>query len=214
MRPYSLATDRLAKQLERRGITDGAVLDAIRAVPRHLFVREHLQSQAYSDLALPIGQGQTISQPYIVARMTELLKVEKDHAVLEVGTGTGYHTAILARLARWVHSLERVPELARRAIGRMRELEIGNVKIQAFDGTFGWSEVAPFDRIIVSAGSPKAPQPLLDQLKVGGRMVIPEGERDSQYLVVYVRSERHLRRRVGEPVAFVPLIGRHAWEEQ
>lgn len=213
MRPYSLATDRLAKQLERRGITDTAVLDAIRAVPRHLFVREHLQSQAYADLALPIGQGQTISQPYIVAKMTELLEVEKQHAVLEVGTGTGYHTAVLARLARWVHSLERVSELARQAIGRMREIGVDNVKIQAFDGTFGWSEVAPFDRIIVSAGAPQAPQALLDQLKLGGRMVIPEGDRDNQRLVVYVKTERRMRRKVGEPVTFVPLIGRHGWDE-
>ena len=137
--------------VEARGIRDPRVLAAMREVPRHLFVREHLMAQAYSDQPLPIGSAQTISQPYVVARMTELLEVDPAHKVLEIGTGSGYQTAILARLARWVYSLERIPDLAHQAIHRMRQLGILNVKIQAFDGTVGWSEVAPFDRILIAA---------------------------------------------------------------
>jgi protein-L-isoaspartate(D-aspartate) O-methyltransferase len=195
-----------------RGVSDERVLKAMRELPRHRFVREHLRSQAYGDHALPIGDGQTISQPYVVARMTELLEVGPRHSVLEIGTGTGYQTALLGMLAARVYSLERVPELAQRAIRRIRDQGLDNVKIQAFDGTVGWSEVAPFDRILVTAGAPAAPPPLLDQLAAGGRMVIPEGDRTLQRLVVYARDDRgKLRRKLGEPVAFVPLIGRHGW---
>jgi protein-L-isoaspartate(D-aspartate) O-methyltransferase len=195
-----------------RGVSDERVLKAMRELPRHRFVREHLRSQAYGDHALPIGDGQTISQPYVVARMTELLEVGPRHSVLEIGTGTGYQTALLGMLAARVYSLERVPELAKRAIRRIRDQGLDNVKIQAFDGTVGWSEVAPFDRILVTAGAPAAPPPLLDQLAAGGRMVIPEGDRTLQRLVVYARDDRgKLRRKLGEPVAFVPLIGRHGW---
>jgi protein-L-isoaspartate(D-aspartate) O-methyltransferase len=195
-----------------RGVSDERVLKAMRELPRHRFVREHLRSQAYGDHALPIGDGQTISQPYVVARMTELLEVGPRHSVLEIGTGTGYQTALLGMLAARVYSLERVPELASRAIRRIRDQGLDNVKIQAFDGTVGWSEVAPFDRILVTAGAPAAPPPLLDQLAAGGRMVIPEGDRTLQRLVVYARDDRgKLRRKLGEPVAFVPLIGRHGW---
>jgi protein-L-isoaspartate(D-aspartate) O-methyltransferase len=195
-----------------RGVSDERVLKAMRELPRHRFVREHLRSQAYGDHALPIGDGQTISQPYVVARMTELLEVGPRHSVLEIGTGTGYQTALLGMLAARVYSLERVPELAKRAIRRIRDQGLDNVKIQAFDGTVGWSEVAPFARILVTAGAPAAPPPLLDQLAAGGRMVIPEGDRTLQRLVVYARDDRgKLRRKLGEPVAFVPLIGRHGW---
>jgi len=210
----TLARDRMVRELiERRGVRDPRVLAAMREVPRHLFVREHLMSQAYGDHALPIGEAQTISQPFIVARMTEILELDAArHKVLEVGTGSGYQTAILARLARWVYSLERIPELAHQAIRRMRQLGILNVKIQAFDGTVGWSDVAPFDRILVTAGAPVAPRPLLEQLGSGGRLLVPEGDRRRQRLVLYERIGRKVRRQELDEVAFVPLLGRHGWE--
>jgi protein-L-isoaspartate(D-aspartate) O-methyltransferase len=204
--------ERMVRELvEARGVRDARVLAAMREVPRHQFVREHLMSQAYGDHALPIGGAQTISQPYVVARMTELLEVGPTHKVLEVGTGSGYQTAILARLARWVYSLERVPELAHQAIHKLRQLGVLNVKIQAFDGTVGWSEVAPFDRILVTAGAPTVPKPLLDQLAPKGRLLLPEGDRHRQRLVLYERLARGVRRRELEEAAFVPLIGRHGW---
>jgi protein-L-isoaspartate(D-aspartate) O-methyltransferase len=195
-----------------RGVRDERVLEALRKVPRHLFVKDHLRSRAYGDHALPIGAAQTISQPYIVARMTELLDVQSGHSVLEIGTGSGYQTAILAHLAKRVYSLERVPELAQQAIPRMRQLGFENVKIQIFDGTVGWSEWAPYHRILVTAGAPKAPEPLLGQLALGGILLVPEGTMQSQRLVMYKKSARgEVRRREGEEVAFVPLLGRHGW---
>ena len=202
-------------QIAARGIRDERVLAAMRAVPRHHFVREHLAAQAYGDHALPIGSGQTISQPYVVARMTELLAVEPEHSVLEIGTGSGYQTAILARLARRVISIERKDELVRQAIVRMRELGLDNVKIQTFDGTVGWSELAPYDRILVTAGAPSLPKPLLDQLAAPGILVIPEGERLGQRLVVYRKDAAgEVSREEGEQVVFVPLVGRHGWAEE
>lgn len=210
---YSYQRRRMVELVASRGIQDERVLQALGEIPRHLFVPEHMRTQAYGDHALPIGSSQTISQPYIVARMTEMLKVSADHTVLEIGTGSGYQTAILAKLARTVYSLERLPDLAHKAIGQMRALGLDNVKIQTFDGTVGWSEVAPFDRIMVTAGAPKAPSPLLDQLRAGGRLLIPEGDRSQQSLVVYRKLRQGgVRRTVGEPVAFVPLIGRHGWQ--
>jgi protein-L-isoaspartate(D-aspartate) O-methyltransferase len=197
--------------LAARGIKDARVLDAMRRVPRHLFVRDHLHTQAYGDHALPIGAAQTISQPWVVARMSEMLDVQPAHAVLEIGTGSGYQTAVLALLARVVYSLERVPELAHQAIQRIKAMGFLNVKIQAFDGTVGWSEVAPFDRIMVTAAAPKAPEPLLQQLAVGGKMLVPEGDESRQRLVLYTRTSRHFRRSEGEWVSFVPLVGRHGW---
>jgi len=206
--------ERMVRELvEARGIRDPRVLAAMREVPRHLFVRDNLIRQAYVDHALPIGEAQTISQPYVVARMTELLEVGADHKVLEIGTGSGYQTAILARLARWVYSLERIPVLAHQAIHRLRQLEIVNVKVQAFDGTVGWSEVAPFDRVLVTAGAPAVPKPLLDQLASPGRLVVPEGDRGQQRLVLYEKVGRAVRRRELDAVAFVPLVGRHGWDE-
>jgi protein-L-isoaspartate(D-aspartate) O-methyltransferase len=196
-----------------RGVTSPRVLAALTEIPRHLFVPEHLQSQAYGDFPLPIGEAQTISQPYIVARMTELLEVEQEHSVLEIGTGSGYQTAILARLCRCVFSLERVASLAREAIRRMRELQVENVKIQVFDGTVGWSDVAPFDRILVTAGAPRAPDPLLEQLAPGGILLVPEGDRDHQKLTLYRKTARGLRRAEKDEVAFVPLVGRHGWQQ-
>lgn len=215
--------DELSLQRERmirdhivaRGVRDERVLEALRKVPRHRFVKEHLRSQAYGDHALPIGAAQTISQPYIVARMTELLDVRPGHSVLEIGTGSGYQTAILAQLAKRVYSLERVPDLAQQAIPRMRQLGLENVKIQVFDGTVGWSEWAPYDRILVTAGAPKVPEPLLDQLAPGGILLIPEGTMQSQRLVTYKKSARgEIRRREGEDVAFVPLLGRNGWRPE
>jgi protein-L-isoaspartate(D-aspartate) O-methyltransferase len=211
---FTYQRDRMVRLVEGRGVSDVRVLEAMRAIPRHLFVPEHMRAQAYGDHALPIGAKQTISQPYVVARMTELLKVEGGHSVLEVGTGSGYQTAILSKLARRVFSLERISDLAHDAIDRMRQLGLENVKIQTFDGTVGWSDMAPFDRILVTAGAPKAPQPLIDQLRPGGRLLIPEGGRHQQRLVVYRKLRQGVRRSEGEAVMFVPLLGRHGWEKE
>ena len=214
MTDYAVQRERMVRDLiAARGVQDERVLAALRKVPRHLFVKEHMRSRAYGDHALPIGNGQTISQPYIVARMSELLEVRPEHSVLEIGTGSGYQTAVLALLARRVYSLERVAELAHQAIPRMRELGLDNVKIQVFDGTVGWSEQAPFDRILVTAGAPKVPEPLLGQLAPGGALLVPEGPMSAQRLVLYRKSAKgELRRREGEDVAFVPLLGRHGWK--
>jgi protein-L-isoaspartate(D-aspartate) O-methyltransferase len=216
MSDFAHQRERMVRDLiAARGIKDERVLAAMRSVPRHLFVKEHLRTQAYGDHALPIGAAQTISQPYIVARMTELLEVGPEHSVLEIGTGSGYQTAILAQLGRRVYSLERIAELAQQAIPRMRQLGLDNVKVQVFDGTVGWSEWAPYDRILVTAGAPKVPEPLLDQLAPGGTLLIPEGQLNVQRLMIYRKSARgELRRREGEEVAFVPLVGRHGWKEK
>jgi protein-L-isoaspartate(D-aspartate) O-methyltransferase len=215
MSDYAVLRERMVRDLVAgRGIKDQRVLAAMRQVPRHLFVRDHLRSQAYGDHALPIGAAQTISQPYIVARMTELLELAPHHSVLEIGTGTGYQTALLAVLARRVYSLERIAELAQQAIPRIRQLGFENVKIQVFDGSVGWSEWAPYDRILVAAGAPKVPEPLLEQLAPGGSLLIPEGQRQAQRLVLYRKSARgELRRKEGEEVGFVPLVGRHGWKD-
>lgn len=203
--------DMVRRFLAGRGIRDERVLDAMRRVPRHLFVKKLLRDRAYEDRALPIGHDQTISQPWVVARMTEMLSPGPEDSVLEIGTGSGYQTAVLALLARRVYTLERVGALARQAIERMRELGLENVKVQIFDGTVGWSDVAPFDRILVTAGAPRVPKPLLDQLAEGGRLVVPEGDRGIQSLVVYDRTPDGFRRTEGTQVAFVPLVGRHGW---
>ncbi|HVR11687.1 MAG TPA: protein-L-isoaspartate(D-aspartate) O-methyltransferase [Thermoanaerobaculia bacterium] len=215
MSDFAVLRERMVRDLiAGRGIKDQRVLEAMRKVPRHLFVRDHLRSQAYGDHALPIGAAQTISQPYIVARMTELLELLPHHSVLEIGTGSGYQTALLATLARRVYSLERIAELAQQAIPRIRQLKFENVKIQVFDGTVGWSEWAPYDRILVAAGAPKVPEPLLEQLAPGGSLLIPEGQRQAQRLVLYRKSARgELRRKEGEEVGFVPLVGRHGWKD-
>ena len=214
--PYAYRRRQMVdRQLAARGVRDPRVLEVMRQVPRHLFVREHLRAQAYGDFALPIEGGQTISQPFVVARMTELLEVGPEHSVLEIGTGSGYQTLILAQLARRVYSLERVAELARRAIRRLRPFRLDNVKIQTFDGTVGWSDVGPFDRIMVTAAAPEVPPPLIEQLKTGGLLVVPEGERDQQRLIRYYKqADGSVRREVGTGVAFVPLIGRYGWQEE
>ena len=196
-------------------IRDPRALDAMRAVPRHLFVPEALQGRAYGDHALPIAANQTISQPYIVARMTELLEVDRHSRVLEIGAGSGYQTAVLAKVAGQVYAIERIAELAREAQARIRSLGIHNATVKCFDGTLGWSAHAPYDGILVAAGGPKVPEPLLAQLKVGGRLVIPVGEtRESQRLVRVIREEEGFRREEHGPCAFVPLIGRYGWAQE
>jgi protein-L-isoaspartate(D-aspartate) O-methyltransferase len=203
----------MVRELERKhGISDPRVLEAMRQVPRHLFVPQDLRHQAYTEFALPIGAEQTISHPSVVARMTQLLEVTEDHSVLEIGSGSGYQTAILAILAKRVYSIERQGELARKAIHNLRTLNLNNVKIQPFDGTVGWSEMAPFDRIMVTAGAPQVPAPLLDQLAVGGLLLVPEGDRRRQHLVKYEKTKKRVIRTESGEVSFVPLVGRFGWE--
>jgi protein-L-isoaspartate(D-aspartate) O-methyltransferase len=194
-------------QLVSRGIRDSRVLEAMRRVPRHRFVPADQRSAAYRDGPLSIGRGQTISQPYIVALMTELLCPEPSMHVLEVGTGSGYQTAVLAHVVDRVDSLEILPDLARRAEALLAELALSNVRVRVGDGYGGWPERSPFDGIIVTAAPVEVPQPLLDQLAPGGRLVVPIG-RGSQDLVVIHRTECGLRRRSVAPVRFVPMTGR------
>ncbi|MBA2502277.1 MAG: protein-L-isoaspartate(D-aspartate) O-methyltransferase [Pyrinomonadaceae bacterium] len=195
------------------GIKSERVLRAMLDVPRHLFVPEALSSRAYGDHALPIAAGQTISQPYIVARMTELLESDERSRVLEIGAGSGYQTAVLASAAGQVYSIERIAELAREAQARIRSLNIYNATVKCFDGTLGWSAHAPYDGVLVAAGGPHVPEPLLAQLKIGGKLVIPTGEtREAQRLVRVVRTENGYEHEDHGACAFVPLIGRYGWE--
>src|SRR5947199_3079405 len=174
---------------DQYGIRDARVLDAMAEVPRHFFVPEALQGRAYGDHALPINANQTISQPYIVARMTELLEADKSSRVLEIGAGSGYQTAVLARVAGQVYAIERIADLAREAQTRIRSLGIYNATVKCFDGTLGWAAHAPYDAVLVAAGGPEVPEPLLAQLKVGGRPVIPvAASRAAQRLVRVVRT--------------------------
>lgn len=193
-------------------IRDQRVLDAMRAVPRHHFVPEALQGRAYGDHALPISGSQTISQPYIVARMTELLEVDSESRVLEIGAGSGYQTAILAKVAGQVYSIERIASLAREAQSRIRQLNIYNATVKCFDGTLGWAANAPYDGILVAAGGPGVPEPLVAQLKKGGRLVVPVGPtRESQRLVRIIKDEVGHKQEDHGACAFVPLIGHHGW---
>ncbi len=196
------------------GILDAKVLEAMRTMPRHFFVTEALRGRAYDDNALPINFNQTISQPFIVARMTELLELNKQMRVLEIGAGSGYQTAILAQLASQVYAIERIGELAREAHDRIRTLGIYNATVKAFDGTLGWSAHGPYDAILVAAGGPRVPDPLVAQLKVGGRLVIPIGAtRESQKLVRVIKTETKPKLEEHAPCQFVPLIGQHGWEK-
>jgi len=199
--------DRLIQRLRSKGIKNYTVLEAIGSTPRHLFVDEALASRAYEDTALPIGQGQTISQPYIVARMSELLLEVKPDKVLEVGTGSGYQAAILSRLVDKVYTTERIESLATQARQRFRRLGYRNVRGQHSDGSWGWPQFGPFDAIIVTAGGSTIPKPLLEQLAVGGRLVMPLGDRVRQILVSVTRTPTVYERVDLEPVVFVPLIG-------
>ncbi len=199
--------DRLVERLREEGIQNHAVLEVIRATPRHLFVDEALSSRAYEDTALPIGHGQTISQPYIVARMTELVIAKRPQKVLEVGTGSGYQAAVLAQLVPKVYTTERIEALATQARQRFRQLGLRNVRATRSDGTMGLPDFAPYDAIIVTAGGESVPEPLLQQLAPGGRLVMPVGGRDYQVLTLVERTEEGFVRETLEPVVFVPLIG-------
>jgi protein-L-isoaspartate(D-aspartate) O-methyltransferase len=200
--------DRLVQRLRDQGIADPAVLDRIRNVPRHIFVDEALGSRAYEDTALPIGFGQTISQPFIVARMTEaLLAAGPLSKVLEVGTGCGYQTAVLAPLVTKLYSIERIEPLYLRAKLRLDELELRNVRLRHGDGTLGWSSLAPFDGILVAAAPISVPEALLKQLQMGGRLLVPVGADGHQELIRFTRRKNGIERQSLGPVAFVPLLG-------
>jgi protein-L-isoaspartate(D-aspartate) O-methyltransferase len=205
--------DRMVReQIEARGVSDPEVLRAMRKVPRHLFVEEALIPQAYEDHPVPLGHGQTISQPYVVAWMTALLEVAPGMRVLEIGTGSGYQAAILAELGAYVFTVERMRELAVAAKARLERLRYVKVRFKCDDGTLGWPEQAPFDRILVTAGGPKVPEPLVAQLADPGRMVIPVGEtrRNQKLHVVRKENGRVVARKVGD-VMFVDLVGAHGW---
>jgi len=210
---YRIPRERMIERLrDHYHIQSEGVLEAMRAVPRHLFVPEALQGQAYGDHALPIDANQTISQPFIVARMTELLELDAQSRMLEIGSGSGYQTAVLSKLAAQVFGIERIADLARGAQGRLRRLDIHNATVKCFDGTLGWNAHAPYDGILVTAGGPVVPEPLLAQLRIGGRLVVPVGEtRGSQTLVRIVRTETGFEREDHGSCAFVPLIGRYGW---
>jgi protein-L-isoaspartate(D-aspartate) O-methyltransferase len=198
-------------QIAARGVRDPLVLEAMRAVPRHLFVPEDLREDAYKDRPLPIGEGQTISQPYIVAAMTERLAVDGGHRVLEIGTGSGYQTAILSRLAREVVTIERHAPLSARAADVLSELGVGNVQVIVGDGSEGYPAAAPYDRILVAAGAPVVPTALKEQLADAGRLVIPVGPLGFQRLMLVERRAETFTESEGEGCVFVPLVGRHGW---
>jgi protein-L-isoaspartate(D-aspartate) O-methyltransferase len=201
----------VADQIERRGLRDPRLLQAFLAVPRHCFVPLMMQSRAYDDGPLPIGKGQTISQPYIVALMTSLLQLKGDEVALEIGTGSGYQAAILAQLVSWVHSVERHRVLAEQAHARLGELNYNNVSVHIGDGSLGWVEAAPYGAIIVTAAATAPPPPLLEQLAEGGRLVIPVGSYGSQVLQVWEKTKGCLQYENFTPVSFVPLRGAHGW---
>jgi protein-L-isoaspartate(D-aspartate) O-methyltransferase len=202
------------EQIFSRGIKDAKLIAAMKKIPRHLFVEEALQSQAYSDHPLPIGEKQTISQPYMVALMTEALLLTGKEKVLEIGTGSGYQTAILAELSEKVFSIERIRPLALRARKLLYELGYFNVEIKIFDGTLGWMEESPFDAIMVTAGSPDIPQALLDQLAIGGRLVIPVGDAFVQDLIRVIKTEEGIKKEDLGGCRFVKLIGKYGWEKE
>jgi protein-L-isoaspartate(D-aspartate) O-methyltransferase len=199
-------------QIEARGIKDERVLAAMRRVPRHLFVPESMRHRAYEDSPLPIGQTQTISQPYTVAAMTEALGLEGGEVVLEIGTGSGYQTAVLAELCEWVYSIERLRDLAALARKTLEELKYDNVAIRVGDGTLGWRERGPFDAILVTAGAPEIPKPLTEQLKEGGRLVIPVGGAEGQTLMLGTMEDGRLETEGLGPYRFVDLIGAYGWK--
>jgi protein-L-isoaspartate(D-aspartate) O-methyltransferase len=204
----------VTNQIELRGIRDPRVLAAMRAVPRHRFVSPHQADSAYHDAPLSIGMGQTISQPYIVALMSEMLELTGDERVLEIGTGSGYQAAILARLAAEVITVERFASLAQEARERLSELEVNNVRVEVGDGSLGWPDGAPYDAIIVTAASPEVPPPLQEQLAEGGRLVVPAGPRWTQQLIRVRRTRGRIKRETTIGVAFVPLIGEHGWHQR
>ena len=201
------------RHVAARGIADARILQAMREVPRHLFVAPVVANKAYGPGALPIGSNQTISQPYIVARMIELLDLTGNEKVLEVGTGTGYQAVVLSKLASKVFSIERVNELAMRAIDLIRSLKISNISVKVFDGTYGWSDQAPFDRIIIAAAAPEVPEPLVQQLARTGAMVLPIGSGKNQRLARVRRVGTGVQIEDLGGAEFVPLLGRFGWKE-
>jgi protein-L-isoaspartate(D-aspartate) O-methyltransferase len=209
-----LRADMVAEQITRRGLHQTRMLAAFNKVQRHLFIPLPLRQHAYEDRPLPIGQGQTISQPYIVALMTSLLALEGDETVLEIGTGSGYQAAILSELARSVHSIERHQDLADAARARLVRLGYYNVQVHCADGSAGWPEAAPYQAIIVTAAAAAAPRPLLEQLSEGGRLVLPVGGSQGQTLQLWTREAGRLDFQDVLPVSFVPLRGEHGWSEQ
>jgi protein-L-isoaspartate(D-aspartate) O-methyltransferase len=211
---YRLAREKMVKnQLIPRGISDPRVLEVMGKVPRDCFVEDALLGEAYNDHPLPIGHSQTISQPYIVALMTESLQLTGKEKTLEIGTGSGYQTAILAELSRKVYTIERIRPLLVKARRILAELGYTNIFFKVFDGTLGWEEYAPYEAIVITAGAPKTPQPLLDQLAEGGHLVIPVGNRFSQELVQITKKKgNYIEKNLGG-CRFVDLVGEHGWQE-
>lgn len=215
MNDYSIARRRMVEQqLCARGIEDQRVIDVMMQLPRHLFVESGLHNHAYNDAPLPIGDKQTISQPFIVAAMSAALELEGGERVLEVGTGSGYQTAVLANLARRVYSIERIASLAAGARKVLDRLSLSNINIKVGDGTLGWKDQAPFDAILVAAGSPDIPEHYLAQLDIGGRLVMPVGDLDQQILVRVIRQpDGRFKREQMMGCRFVPLIGEQGWND-
>lgn len=209
---YRGARRRLVETLQEQGIRDLSVLNAIDETPRHLFVPTGVRHRAYEDSALPIGNSQTISQPSIHARYLELLKLTGKEKVLEIGTGSGYQTALLSRLAAQVFSIERIAPLLEKAKEVLQQVGASNVSFMLGDGTLGWRQFAPFDAILVGAAAPEIPEAYIEQLADGGRLLIPLGDRDEQILHLFTRRGDELDRQDIAPVRFVPLLGKHSWE--
>lgn len=209
----NLRKEMVMTQIKNRGITNHRILDVMCEIPRHLFVPPDMQGVAYEDGALPIGCGQTISQPYIVALMTNLLELKGDENVLEIGTGSGYQAAILGRLAKTVHTVERHPELAERARQVLAETGLTNVQVHVGDGSLGWKDAAPYQAILVTAAAPAPSEPLLSQLDEGGWLVLPVGSRHGQELQRWQREGDTFLQENILPVAFVPLRGKHGWKK-
>jgi len=207
-----LRNEMVDTQLIPRGISDPLVIGAFRKVPRHRFAPENIRISAYEDAALPIGEGQTISQPYMVAIMTELLKLKGDEKVLEIGTGSGYQAAILAELCKKVITVERIVSLSQRSEKILKEMGYSNIEFVIGDGTLGYPEEAPYEGIIVTAGCPKIPSPLIDQLAEGGRLVIPVGERYLQTLTIATKEKGKISIEESIGCVFVPLIGKYGWQ--
>lgn len=208
-----LREEMVFRQLEMRGISDPLVLDAMRSVPRHLFVSEALMDQAYADYPLPIGEQQTISQPLIVAEMTQAIGIGPDDRVLEIGTGSGYQAAILSRIAFRVYTVERIYSLYARTRKLFDQLQYYNIVTRYSDGTSGWKEESPYDAIVVTAGGPEVPEPLVKQLAVGGKLIIPVGDKYTQELIKVTRTETGVKRESLGSCRFVKLIGEHGWKE-
>ncbi|GMT43027.1 MAG: protein-L-isoaspartate O-methyltransferase [bacterium] len=208
-----LRSEMVKKQIVNRGIKDEKVIEAMGTVPRHMFVEEIFIDKAYGDFPLPIGGKQTISQPYMVALMVEMLELASTDKVLEIGTGSGYQAAVLSRLAEQVYSVERVPALSMNARKIMESFGYHNVALNIADGTLGWKDYAPYNAIVVAAGGLEVPKCLVDQLAVGGRLVIPVGDGEKQVLHKLVKTRLTVRKTVHTTCTFVKLIGRHGWQE-